>query len=74
MTDKDKAERMKMSLKLDPHMRWLYDYTHPDYRTPMAHYLRERRDSAIRNAPDWMVREAQLNDALLAAPSVGEKP
>lgn len=55
---------MKLSLKLDPHMRWLYDYTHPDYNSDRAKDLRARRDTACLNAPEWMIREAQLNDAL----------
>ena len=58
---------MKLSLEPDEDMRWIYDYTHRDYNTPRAHDLRERRAAAIRNAPEWMVREAQLNDALRAA-------
>ena len=55
-----------MILSLDPdlQLRWIYDSTHPDYNTPRAKDLRERRANAIRNAPEWMVREAQLNDAL----------
>lgn len=56
---------MKMlSLEPDEDMRWIYDYTHPDYNSDQARYLRERRDRALRNAPQWMIEEALLNDIL----------
>ena len=58
---------MLLSLEPDESMRWIYDYRHPDYNTPMAQDLRERRSRAIANAPEWMKREAQLNDAMLVA-------
>ena len=54
----------RLSLEPDPDMRWIYDYTHPDDNTDRAKHLREARSRAIANAPEWMVREAQLNDAL----------
>ena len=54
----------RLSLEPDPDMRWIYDYTHRDYNTPRAKHLREARSRAIANAPEWMVREAQLNDLL----------
>jgi hypothetical protein len=53
----------RLSLKPDPDMRWIYDYTHPDYNSERAQDLRMRRELAIRNAPEWMRREAALNDA-----------
>ena len=45
-------------------MRWIYDYTHPDYNTPRAAHLREARSRAIASAPEWMIEEARLNDLL----------
>ena len=54
---------MKMlSLEPDPSMRWIYDTTHPAYNDPQTKDLRDRRAAAIRNAPEWMVREAEMND------------
>ena len=55
---------MKLSLEPDEHMRWIYDYTHPDYNSDRAKDLRERRRVAMVNAPRWMVWEAELNDSL----------
>lgn len=55
---------MSLSLEPDPDMRWIYDPSHRDYHTDRAKDLRERRAAAMRNAPEWMVREAELNDAL----------
>ena len=54
----------RISLNPDPDMRWIYDYTHPDYNSDRARSLRERRSQAIQSAPEWMIREAQLNDLL----------
>ena len=54
----------RLSLNPDPDMAWIYDHTHPDYNTPRAQDLRERRSRAIANAPEWMRREAQLNDLM----------
>ena len=55
---------MKLSLNPDPHIRWIYDYTHRDYSTAYAEDLRRRREAALRNAPRWMVEEARMNDNL----------
>lgn len=54
----------RLSLNPDPDMAWIYDYTHPDYNTDRAKHLREARSRAIASAPEWMVREAQMNDVL----------
>ena len=54
----------QFSLKPDPHMRWIYDPRYKD--DPQARDLRERRDAAIRSAPQWMLDEAHLNDELEA--------
>jgi len=54
----------RLSLQPDAHMRWIYDYTHPDYNTPRAKHLRERRAQAIASAPQWMIEEARLNDLM----------
>jgi len=45
-------------------MRWIYDPRYKD--DPQARDLRERRDAAIRSAPQWMLDEAHLNDELEA--------
>ena len=55
-----------LSLEPDPDMRWIYDYSHPDYNSPRAKYLREARAHAIQSAPRWMIEEARLNDLLKA--------
>jgi hypothetical protein len=52
----------RLSLEPDERMRWIYDYTHPDYNSDRAKDLRERREVAMRNAPRWMIEEARLND------------
>jgi len=57
----------RLSLEPDPDMRWIYDYTHPDYNSDRAKSLRERRASALRNAPQWMIEEARMNDNLRTA-------
>lgn len=54
-----------LSLKPDPHMRWIYDPAHANYNTPYARSLRERRAAALNSAPRWMIEEARLNDHLL---------
>jgi hypothetical protein len=59
----------RLSLQQDACMDWIYDYTHPDYNTERAKHLREARHHAIANAPEWMKREAQLNDALAVSRS-----
>lgn len=53
-----------LSLEPDEAMRWIYDYTHPDYNSDRAKDLRERRFRAIRSAPEWMKREAEFNAAM----------
>jgi len=55
---------LRLSLQPDPDMKWIYDYTHPDYQSERARWLRARRESAIRQAPEWMLRLAQLNDSI----------
>ena len=57
----------RLSLQPDPDMRWIYDYTHPDYNTPRAKHLREARARALATAPKWMIEEARLNDILTRA-------
>lgn len=54
----------RLSLEPDTDMRWIYDYTHPDYKTDRAKHLREARGSALQNAPEWMLQEAAMNDAM----------
>jgi hypothetical protein len=51
----------KLSLKPDPHMRWIYAPTFWD--DPQAENLRKRREAAIRDAPRWLIELALLNDA-----------
>jgi hypothetical protein len=58
----------ELTLKPDEHMRWIYDYTHPDYNSDRAKDLRARRDAAFRNAPRWMIRVAEMNDNLKKKP------
>ncbi len=53
---------MRLSNNPDPHMRWIYDSTHPDYNSPQAIALRKARDLAILHAPQWMKDEAYWND------------
>ena len=52
-----------LSLEPDEDMRWIYDNNHPDYNSDRAKDLRERRAAALRSAPEWMIREAEMNDA-----------
>jgi hypothetical protein len=54
----------RLTLEPDEHMRWIYDPSHRDYHSDRAKDLRERRAAALRNAPRWMVWEAEMNDAL----------
>lgn len=54
----------KFTLQPDPHMRWIYDYNHPRYRSPEAKDLRERRSRAIQSAPEWMIELAMWNDEM----------
>ena len=58
------ATEKRLSLEPDADMRWIYDYTHPDYNTDRAKHLREARSRAIANAPEWMRRDAAFNDAM----------
>lgn len=56
---------MKMlSLEPDEDMKWIYDYLHPEYHSDRAKDLRNRRDSALRHAPQWMIEEARMNDIM----------
>lgn len=64
---------MKLSLEPDKRMRWIYEYTHPDYNSDRAKDLRERRAAALRNAPKWMIEEARLNDSLRPASTRGDR-
>ena len=57
------AMRM-LSLEPDEDMKWIYDYLHPEYHSDRAKDLRNRRDSALRHAPQWMIEEARMNDIL----------
>ena len=52
------------SLEPDPEMRWIYDQGDPRYYDSATVDLRERRAAAIRNAPRWMIEQAESNDAL----------
>ena len=54
----------ELSLEPDEDMRWIYDPSHHDYYSDMAKSLRDRRSQAISSAPQWMIREAEMNDAL----------
>ena len=54
----------RLSLEPDERMRWIYDPSHRDYNTDRAKHLREARSRAINSAPEYMRREAALNDAL----------
>ena len=56
--------RAWLTLQPDEHMRWIYDPSHPDYHSDRAEWLRKRRAAAINSAPQWMIEEARLNDAL----------
>lgn len=58
----------QLSLEPDDHMKWIYDHRHPDYNTDRAKHLREARFMAIHNAPEWMKREAEMNDTLRNLP------
>ena len=56
---------MKMlSREPDEDMKWIYAYTRPEYPSDQAKDLRNRRDSALRHAPQWMIEEARMNDIL----------
>jgi hypothetical protein len=48
----------ELTLDPDEHMRWIYDYRHPDYNSSQAIHLRAARAAAIASAPDWMVQLA----------------
>ena len=68
----------RLSFQCDEHMKWIYDYTHPDYHSPQARDLRDRRSNALMNAPEWMRRSAVIDDVLAeegaAAAIGGAKP
>lgn len=59
----------KLSLNPDADMVWIYDHSHRDYNSDHAEDLRRRRANAIRNAPIYMRREAELNDITSARQS-----
>ena len=52
------------SLEPDPRMRWIYDQSDPRYLSDEARDLRDRRAAALRNAPRWMIEQAEINDEL----------
>ena len=52
-----------LSLEPDENMRWIYNPSHPDYYSDQAKDLRERRASALRQCPEWLLRCAETNDA-----------
>lgn len=53
-----------LSLEPDECNRWIYDNNNPDYHSDLARSLRDRRDAALRSAPEWMIRVAELNDSM----------
>ena len=53
----------RLSLDPDEHMKWIYDPRHPDYYSPRAKWLRDRRAAALASAPRWMIADAMVNDA-----------
>ena len=53
-----------LSLEPDEDMKWIYDDLHPEYHSDRARDLRERRDRALRMAPQWMIEEARMNDIM----------
>lgn len=53
-----------ISLRPDPWMRWIYDYKDPRYNSEEAKALRDARDRALRNCPQWMLEMAAANDYL----------
>lgn len=58
---------MRLSMKPDPWMAWIYEPEHRD--DPVARDLRERRAAAIRSAPRWMIEIAMMNDEAEAPPA-----
>ena len=52
-----------LSLEPDECMKFIYDHRHPEYNTERVRHLREARDMALRSAPEWMIREAEMNDS-----------
>lgn len=54
----------ELSLQPDERMEWIYDQHHPDHNTEKAQDLRARRAYALRNAPQWMIDQAKLNDEI----------
>lgn len=59
----------KLSFNPDPDMKWIYNPSHIDYNSDHAEDLRRRRANAIRNAPLYMRRDAELNDITSARQS-----
>lgn len=57
----------RFSLEPDEHMRWIYDFRHPDYNSDRARNLRDRRAAALRSCPQWMLDDAALNDEMARA-------
>lgn len=56
-----------LSLEPDEDMKWIYDQSRPDYYSDRAEHLREARSYAMRHAPKWMIREAEMNDSIKRA-------
>jgi len=42
----------RLTLQPDPWNAWIYDSRRPDYNSPQAIHLRERRRAAIASCPD----------------------
>ena len=61
-----------LSLEPDENMKWIYDSSHPDYYSDRVKHLREARSQAMRSAPEWMIREGQLNDVMKAGNNDGK--
>lgn len=55
------------SLEPDAEMLWIYDQSDPRYHLDETRNLRERRAAELRNAPRWMVEQAETNDAMRKA-------
>lgn len=53
---------MRISLKPDDHIRWIYDRRHPDYNSERAKHLRASRERALASCPAWLLDEAWHND------------
>lgn len=55
-----------LTLQPDEHMRWIYDPSHPDYNSPRAERLRERRAQALHHVPQYL-RYMECDDDLIDA-------